>query len=69
MIGPGSAAFVEHAADRGTIETGKLADLLMLSGNPLEGYWNFLRPVIVVKGGVVVMDRRDGSHLKKTSPG
>ncbi|WP_242140954.1 amidohydrolase family protein [Sphingomonas sp. TREG-RG-20F-R18-01] len=69
MIGPGSAAFVEHAADRGTIETGKLADLLMLSGNPLEGYWNFLRPVIVVKGGVIVSDRRAGSRALKSSPG
>jgi len=29
-----------------------------LAGNPFEGYWNFLNPKLVVKGGVVVSDHR-----------
>jgi len=30
----------------------------VLDGNPLEGYWNFLNAKVVVKGGVVVVDKR-----------
>lgn len=58
ILGPNSAAFVDHAADRGTLEPGKLGDILLLTGNPLDGYWNFLKPVVVIKGGKVVVDKR-----------
>lgn len=54
IIGPNSARFLDRQNDRGTLEVGKLADILVLTGNPLEGYWNFLRPKIVVKDGIVV---------------
>jgi imidazolonepropionase-like amidohydrolase len=42
----------------GTLEPGKLADLILLNGNPMEGYWNMLNTRLVVKGGVVVVDKR-----------
>jgi len=42
----------------GTLEEGKLADLVLLDGNPLDGYWNMLNPKVVVKGGTVVVDKR-----------
>lgn len=66
IIGPNSAAFVDHAGDRGTVEPGKLADLVLLAGNPLDGYWNFLKPVVVVKDGHVVVDKRKQLRSIKT---
>jgi imidazolonepropionase-like amidohydrolase len=45
-------------AELGTIEPGKLADLTLVDGNPLDGYWNMLKTKVVLKGGVIVVDKR-----------
>ena len=37
---------------------GKLADIILLDGNPLEGYWNMLNAKVVIKGGVIMVDKR-----------
>jgi imidazolonepropionase-like amidohydrolase len=58
LMGPNKAAFIDKGAELGTLETGKLGDLVILEGNPLEGYWHLLNAKIVVKGGVVVVDKR-----------
>ena len=57
MMGPNTASYIQMSDQLGTLETGKLADLILLDGNPLDGYWNMLKTQLVVKGGVIVVDK------------
>jgi imidazolonepropionase-like amidohydrolase len=43
----------------GTIEVGKLADLIVVGGNPLEDIQNVRKLKLVLKEGVVVSDKRE----------
>jgi imidazolonepropionase-like amidohydrolase len=58
IMGPNTAAYINMADDLGTLEVGKLADIVLLDGNPLEGFWNMLDARVVLKGGEVVVDKR-----------
>jgi imidazolonepropionase-like amidohydrolase len=58
LMGPNTASYIQMGSQLGTLEPGKLADLILVDGNPLEGYWNWLKTRVVVKGGVVVVDKR-----------
>jgi imidazolonepropionase-like amidohydrolase len=58
LMGPNTAAFLDKTNELGTLEPGKLADIVMLGGNPLQGYWHMLDARVVIKGGVVVVDKR-----------
>jgi len=66
LMGPNSAAFVQMSKDIGTLEPGKLADIVVFPANPLDGYWNMLNAAIVVKGGEVVVDKRANKPLDAT---
>src|SRR5215813_13432252 len=56
LMGPNTASYIQMSDQLGTLEQGKLADLILLDGNPLDGYWNMLKTKVVVKGGVIVVD-------------
>ncbi len=58
IMGPNTAAYINMADDLGTLEPGKLADIVLVDGDPLEGYWNMLNARVVLKEGVVVVDKR-----------
>ncbi len=58
LMGPNTAAYINMADDLGELAPGKLADIILLDGDPLEGYWNWLKTTVVVKGGRVVVDKR-----------
>lgn len=55
IMGPNTAAYLGLGDAIGTLETGKLADIVLLDGDPLEGYWNWLRARTVIKEGRVVV--------------
>ena len=42
----------------GTLEPGKLDDIILLDGNPLENIYPMLRTKVVIKGGKIVVDKR-----------
>ena len=54
-----TSAEVCEVGDRlGTIEEGKLADMIVVEDNPLDDIQNLHKLLLVVKGGVVVVDNR-----------
>jgi imidazolonepropionase-like amidohydrolase len=58
IMGPNTAAYLGMEKDLGTLEAGKLADIILLDGDPLEGYWNWLKTKVTIKEGKVVVDKR-----------
>jgi imidazolonepropionase-like amidohydrolase len=58
IMGPNTAAYINMSDDLGTLEPGKLADIVLVAGNPLDGFWNMLDAKVVLKEGVVVVDKR-----------
>ena len=58
IMGPNTAAYLGMEKELGTLEAGKLADIILLDGDPLAGYWNWLKTKVTIKEGKVVVDRR-----------
>ena len=53
------AAVCGMSNELGTIEVGKLADLIVVGGNPLEDIQNVRQLKLVLKEGVIVSDKRE----------
>jgi imidazolonepropionase-like amidohydrolase len=53
-----AAALCGVADDLGTVEPGKLADLIVVAANPLEHITNLRRLLLVLKEGRIVSDKR-----------
>ena len=52
-----AAVAILRSGDRGTLEPGKLADIVVLNGDPLADVQNLLKVQMVIKGGEIVVQR------------
>ncbi len=62
VIQAGTRTAAEHLGkgdDLGTLEAGKLADLIIVEGDPLESISVLRTPWVVMKGGQVMVDNRE----------
>jgi imidazolonepropionase-like amidohydrolase len=58
IMGPNSARYVGMADRIGTLEPGKLADIVLLDGNPTLNIYEMLKAKVVLKEGKIVVDKR-----------
>jgi imidazolonepropionase-like amidohydrolase len=58
IIGPNSARYVGMADQIGTLEPGKLADIILIDGNPTLNIYEMLKTKVVLKEGKVLVDKR-----------
>jgi imidazolonepropionase-like amidohydrolase len=58
IMGPNTAAAIDKSKDLGTLEPGKLADIVLVDGDPLADVFALTRVVMTIKDGKVVADRR-----------
>jgi imidazolonepropionase-like amidohydrolase len=58
IIGPNAARYVGMADQIGTLEAGKLADIILLDGNPTLNIYEMLPTKVVLKEGRIVVDKR-----------
>ena len=58
IIGANAARFVGMADQIGTLEPGKLADIILLDGDPTRNIYEMLKTKVVLKEGRIVVDKR-----------
>ncbi|HET9012927.1 MAG TPA: amidohydrolase family protein [Gemmatimonadaceae bacterium] len=58
IMGPNSARYVGMADKIGTLEAGKLGDIILIDGNPTLNIYEMLKTKVVLKEGKVVVDKR-----------
>jgi len=58
IMGPNSARYVGMSDRIGTLEQGKLADIILIDGNPTLNIYEMLKTKVVLKEGRIVVDKR-----------
>ena len=58
IMGPNSARFISMEDEIGTLEPGKLADIILLAGDPTENIYGMLTNKVTIVGGEVLVDNR-----------
>ena len=58
ILGQGAARSTLKQDQIGTLESGKLADMVLIDGNPLTDINDLLKVVVTIKGGRIVSDAR-----------
>jgi hypothetical protein len=58
IIGPNAARYVGLGDQIGTLEPGKLGDIILIDGNPTLNIYEMLKTKVVLKEGKVVVDKR-----------
>jgi imidazolonepropionase-like amidohydrolase len=58
IIGANAARYVGMEKEIGTLEAGKLADIILLDGDPTKNIYEMLKTKVVLKEGKVVVDKR-----------
>jgi enamidase len=58
LMGPNTAAFIDMSDKLGTLEPGKIADIVVIDGDPLDSIFDLRHVAVVIKGGKIVVDKR-----------
>jgi imidazolonepropionase-like amidohydrolase len=58
LMGPNTAAFIDRSDTLGTLEPGKLADIVIIDGDPLGLIYALLNVKVTIKEGEIVADHR-----------
>ena len=53
-----TARYLRMENQIGSIEPGKVADIILLQGNPLENIYPMLNTKVVLRSGKIVVDKR-----------
>lgn len=62
VMQPNTAAYLGMQERIGTLEPGRIGDVVLVGGDPLAGYWNWLDVRTVVKDGRVVFSAENASR-------
>ncbi|PCJ41561.1 MAG: hypothetical protein COA71_08370 [SAR86 cluster bacterium] len=58
IMGPNSARFIGMEDELGTLEPGKIADIILQAGDPTENIYGMLTTTVTILGGEIVVDKR-----------
>ena len=58
IIGANAARYVGMADQIGTLEVGKIADIILLDGDPTLNVYEMLKTKVVLRDGKVLIDKR-----------